>query len=110
MTLVWTCTFHKVQGLTLLISTVASLELIEQRSFSPRQIYVALSRSMSLSKLDILSDFDPKSIKPNHLALEHYEYLRKEKNLFAQRSSLKKPIYCTFKYTWISNKYFRFHW
>ena len=78
LTLAWTCTVHKVQGLTLLNSTVVSLELIKQRSFSPGQIYVALSRSTSFSKLNILSDFDPKIIKPNHLALEHYEYLRKE--------------------------------
>ena len=66
--------------------------MIKQRSFSSGQIYVALSRSTSLSKLNILSDFDPKIIKPNHLALEHYEYLRKEKNLFTQRSSLKKSF------------------
>ena len=66
--------------------------MIKQRSFSPGRIYVALSRSASLSKLNILSDFDPKIIKPNHLALEHYEYLRKEKNLFTQRSSLKKTF------------------
>ena len=64
--------------------------MIKQRSFSPGQIHVALSRSLSLSKLNILSDFDPKIVKPNHLALEHYEYLRKEKNLFTQGSSLKK--------------------
>ena len=92
LTLAWACTVHKVQGLTLLNSTVVSLELIKQRSFSPGQIYVALSRSTSLSKLNILSDFDPKIIKPNHLALEHYEYLRKEKDLLTQRSSLKKTF------------------
>ena len=66
--------------------------MIKQRSFSAGQTYVALSRSTSLSKLNILSDFDPKIIKPNHLALEHYEYLRKERNLFTQRSLLKKPF------------------
>ena len=66
--------------------------MIKQRSFSPGRIYVALSRSASLSKLNILFDFDPKIIKPNHLALEHYEYLRKEKNLLTQRSSLRKPF------------------
>ena len=66
--------------------------MIKQRSFSAGQTYVALSCSTSLSKLNILSDFDPKIIKPNHLALEHYEYLRKEKNLFTQRSSLKKSF------------------
>ena len=78
LTLAWACTVHKVQGLTLLNSTVVSLELIKQRSFSPGQIYVALSRSTSLSKLNIISDFDPNIIKPNHLALEYYEYLTKE--------------------------------
>ena len=77
LTLVWACTVHKVRDLTLLSSTVVSLELIKQRSFLPGQIYVALSRSTSLSKLNILSDFDPKIIKLNRLALEHYEYLRK---------------------------------
>ena len=71
--------------------------MIKQRSFSPGRIYVALSRSASLSKLNILSDFDPKIIKPNHLALEHYEYLRKEKNLFTQTSSLKKPFLALLK-------------
>ena len=35
LTLAWTCTVHKAQGLTLLNSTVVSLELIKQRSFSP---------------------------------------------------------------------------
>ena len=40
----------------------------------------------------MLSDFDTKIIKPNHLVLEHYEYLRKEKKVFTQRSSLKKPF------------------
>ena len=66
----WACTVHKFQGLTLLDSTIGSLELIKQKSFSPGLIYVALSRSTSWSKLNIFSDFDPKIIKPNHLALE----------------------------------------
>ena len=66
--------------------------MIKQRPFSAGQTYVALSRSTSLSKLNILSDFDLKIIKLNHLALEHCEYLRKEKNLLAQRSLLKKPF------------------
>ena len=92
LTLAWTCTVHKVQSLTLLNSTVVSLKLIKQRLFSPGQIHVAFSRSTSLSKPNILSDFDPKIIKSNHLALEHCECMRKENNLFTQRSSLKKPL------------------
>ena len=88
-TFTWACTVHKVQGLTL-STTVVSLELVKQRTFSPAQIYVA--RSTSLSKLNILSNFDPKIIKPNHLALNHYEYLRKEKNWFITTFSQKKSF------------------
>ena len=72
LTLAWACPLHKVQGLTLLNSTVVSLEFLKQRSFSAGEIYAVLSRSTSLSKLNILSDFDSKIIKHNHLALEHY--------------------------------------
>lgn len=67
----------------------------ETTSFSPGQIYVALSRSASLSKLNILSDFISNAIKPNYSALEHYECLRKEKDLFIKISSLKKLISCS---------------
>ena len=89
LTFAWACTVHKVQGLTL-STTVVSLELVKQRTFSPAQIYVA--RPTSLSKLNILSNFDPKIIKPNHLALNHYEYLRKEKNWFTTTFSQKKSF------------------
>ena len=82
LTLAWACTVLKVQGLTLLNSTVVWLELIQQKSFSPGQIYVALSRSTSLSKLNKLSDFGPKFIKPNHLALEHYNIWEKKRTYF----------------------------
>ena len=79
LTLSWACTVHKVQGLTL-HKTVFSLELVKQRTFSLGQIYVALPRFTFLSKLNILSDVDPKIIRANQLALEQYEYLKKEKN------------------------------
>ena len=81
LTLAWACTtVHKVQGVTRQ-KTVVSLELVKQRTFLPGQIYVALSRSISLPKLNILSDFDPNIIGANQSALEQYEYLRKEKKL-----------------------------
>ena len=73
----------------LLNSTVVVLELIKQILFSPGQTYIALFRSRSLSKLNIISDFDPKIIKLIDLALEHYEYLRKGMNVFTERSSIK---------------------
>lgn len=71
------------------------MELVKQRTFSVRQICVGLSRPTSSSKLDILSDFKPKIIKPNHLALEH-EHLRKE-SLFTKTASLKTEL-ATFLY------------
>ena len=83
---------HKVQGLTLLNSTVASLELIKQRSYSSGQIYVAFSRSTSSLRLNRIPDFDPIIIKLNYLALKHYEYLRKEKNLFILTFLFKNPF------------------
>ena len=83
---------HKVQGLTLLNSTVVSLELIKQRSYSSGQIYVAFSRSTSSLKLNRIPDFDPIIIKLNYLALKHYEYLRKEKNLFILTFLFKNPF------------------
>jgi hypothetical protein len=51
----WACTVHKVQGLTL-ENVVVSLELNKQRSFNYGQIYVALSRAMSLQGLHILGE------------------------------------------------------
>ena len=91
LTLAWVCTVHKVQSLTL-YKTVVSLELVKQITFSPGQIYVVLTRSTFLSKLIILSDFEPKIIRATQLAIEQYEYLIKEKhliiNFFSQRSRL----------------------
>ena len=68
------------------------MELVKQRTFSPSQNNVAPSRSKSLSILNILSNFDTKIIKSNYLALNHYEYLRKEKNLFTKTFSQKKSF------------------
>ena len=39
------------------------------------------------------SNFDPKIIKPNQLALNHYEYLRKKKNLFTPTFSQKNAFF-----------------
>ena len=38
------------------------------------------------------SNFDSKIIKPNHLVINHYEYLRKEKNLFTKTFLQKKSF------------------
>ena len=76
LTLAWVCTVHKVQGITSQ-KTAVSFKLVKQRTFSPGQIYVALSRSTSSSKLNIIPDFDSKILRANQVVLEQYEYLRK---------------------------------
>ena len=89
LTFTWACTVQKVQGIAR-STTVVSLELLKQAIFC--QINVTLSRSTSPSKLNILSNFDPLINKHNHLALNHYEYLRKENNLFIYQIILAKEI------------------
>ena len=69
-----------------------SMSYVSMLTFSPGQTYVALSRSKSLPKLNILSDFDLKIIKPNNSVLEHYEYLREEKNSLTKTALFKKPF------------------
>ena len=57
------------------------------------QIYVVLTRSTALSKLNILSNFVPRSINSSNLTLNHYEYLRKKKNLFITTFSQLKLFF-----------------
>ena len=45
-----------------------------------------------MSKLNILPNFDPKIIKCHYLALNHYQYLRQEKNLSKTTFSQKKSF------------------
>ena len=63
------CAAHKVQDVTL-HKTVVSLDLVKQKTFSPGQIYVALSSWTSFSKLNMVSKFYPKIISEIQLALE----------------------------------------
>ena len=84
------------------------MELVKQRTLSPGQTYVSLSRSISLPKLNILSDFDLKTIKLNNSVLEHYEYLREEKNSSTKTASFKNP-YCIVKYMWNVSKDLKFY-
>ena len=99
------CAVHKFQGLTL-STTVVYLEVVKQRTFSPDQICVALSRSASLSKLNILSNFDPKIIRPNYFALYHYKYLRKKEFIY-HKNLAKEIICCIVKCMWNFNKRFK---
>ena len=49
LTLPWTCTVPKVQGLSLAEGALR-FDLEKQKSFNQGQIYVALSRSLSMNK------------------------------------------------------------
>ena len=73
ITLAWACTVHKVRGLTL-NEVVVTAQLRNQKSFNPRQIYVALSRVTSFQGLYILGDIEDKHIKANPKV--HFEYQR----------------------------------
>ena len=77
ITLAWACTVHKVQGLTL-EKVVISLDLIKQRPFNYGQIYVALSRAISLHGLYTFGQIESKHIKANPKVLEEYQRLSNE--------------------------------
>jgi ATP-dependent exoDNAse (exonuclease V) alpha subunit len=73
--LFWACTVHKVQGLTLQ-NVVVSRNLNKQRSFNYGQIYVALSRAISLQGLHIWGQIESRHIKANPKVHEECERLR----------------------------------
>ncbi|XP_069109785.1 ATP-dependent DNA helicase PIF1-like [Argopecten irradians] len=70
--LCWTCTIHKVQGITL-NNIVVSFD----NRFNHGQAYVALSRSRTLNGLYILN-FDDKKITANSSVIKEMERMRKE--------------------------------
>ena len=75
ITLAWTCTVHKVQGLTL-DNVVISFDLFKQRSFNYGQVYVALSRCTSLNGIHILGRLESKHVRADPRVHKEYERLR----------------------------------
>ena len=71
----WTCTIHKVQGLSLK-EGVVNFDIQDQKTFGQGQMYTALSRVSSYDKLFCVRKFEPSSIKVNVSALQEYERLR----------------------------------
>ena len=76
LTLAWACTVHKVHGLTL-DNIVVSFDLKRQRYFNFGQVYVALSRAISLNRLHILGTLESKHIRANPKVQQEYERLCK---------------------------------
>ena len=67
--LAWTCTVHKMQGLSL-PKIVVIFDLHHQRNFSYGQIYVALSRMTSLEGLYITGSVSAAAMKANPQVME----------------------------------------
>ena len=71
------CTVHKVQGLSL-TEGEAIFVLESQKSFSPGQIYIALSRITSIHELYLIRKYTTAALKVNESAKKEYEKLRTE--------------------------------
>ena len=73
----WSCTLHKVQGLSL-SDGVISYELQRQKSLNQGQIYVAMSRISKLEKMYLIGSYNRNVIKVNKSAKKEYERLYRE--------------------------------
>ena len=84
ITLAWACTVYKVQGLTL-DKIVISFELVKQRFFNYGQVYVAISRSITLKGIYILGQIEHRHLWTNPKVHEEYRRLR-------STSALEPPV------------------
>ena len=80
--LAYTCTIHKVQGLTT-PNTVVVLDLKKQKSFNYGHLHVALSRAKSFIGLTIVGSL--KKAHPN--VIKEHERLRRDSNAFIDKGS-----------------------
>ena len=77
LALSWTCTAHKVQGLSLSEGAV-NFDLESQKSFNEGQIYVSLNRIISINKLYLIGKYNKAALKVHISAKKEYERLRTE--------------------------------
>ena len=75
LVLSWSCTVHKVQGLSL-SDGVISYEL--QKSFNQGQMYVAMSRISTLENMHLIGNYNQNAIKVNKSAKKESERLYSE--------------------------------
>ena len=80
LTLLWVCTIHKVQGLSLQ-ERVLSFDLIKQKLFNQGQMYVALSRITSKDRFYFIGKCSKTSVKVNISVKNEFERLRGEYKL-----------------------------
>lgn len=69
ITLCWALSIHKAQG-----QTIQRLKVDLRRIFEAGQVYVALSRAVSMDNLQVLN-FDPKKIRANSKVKDFYKSL-----------------------------------
>ena len=74
LVLSWSCTVHKVQGLSL-SDGVISYELQRQKDFNQGQMYVAMSRISKLENMHLIGNYNRNAIKVNKSAKKEYERL-----------------------------------
>ena len=65
LTLPWTCTVHKIQGLTLAegVGVSEGFTLESQKSFNQGQMFVALSKITSISELYLIRKYSKAGLK-----------------------------------------------
>ena len=80
MKLVWACTVHKVQGLSLK-SGIISFDLERQKSFNKGQVYVALSRITNFESMYLIGTYQRSAIRLNLSAKSEYVRLREESKM-----------------------------
>ena len=73
--LAWACTVHKVQGKQFK-ECVISFDLLKQRSWNNGQMYVALSRVISLKGLYLIGEYNSSAIRADPRATIQYETMR----------------------------------
>ena len=79
LTLAWVSTVHKVQGLSL---EQVVIDLGNQKSFGPGQMYTALSSVKTYDNFYCIGEFKKSAVKINKDALLEYERL-KQNDLFS---------------------------
>ena len=82
----WACTVHKVQDLSL-TEVVVSFDFAKQKSFNREQIYVALSKILSMNKMYLIGSYNKTALKVGESVKKEYDRLRSE-GLFKSQSHL----------------------
>ena len=70
--IIWGCTAHKVQGLSL-AERVVSFDLEKRKSFNQGKLYVALGRISSMSEMYLIGSYNNAALKVNESAKKEYE-------------------------------------